>query len=92
MRQLIDAGDDPIDARNREQQAASIAAAALTFEKAARKVRGELLPSWRNQKHGADWIRSLEAYVFPKLGEKPLDAITPADCADVLRPIWLEKA
>jgi len=45
----------------------------------------------RIQKHGADWIRSLEAYVFPKLGEKPLDAITPADCADVLRPIWLEK-
>ncbi|MBB3257219.1 hypothetical protein F4827_002234 [Paraburkholderia bannensis] len=30
--------------------------------------------------------------MFAKLGDKPLDAITPADCADVLRPIWLEKA
>lgn len=30
--------------------------------------------------------------MFPRIGSKPLDAITPADCADVLRPIWLEKA
>ncbi|WP_322015969.1 phage integrase central domain-containing protein [Paraburkholderia sp. J12] len=30
--------------------------------------------------------------MFPKLGTKPLDAITPADCAEVLRPIWLDKA
>ncbi|WP_027795402.1 Arm DNA-binding domain-containing protein [Paraburkholderia acidipaludis] len=34
--------------------------------------------------------------VYPEVsiadaGDKALDAITPADCADVLRPIWLEK-
>ncbi|MBB5409457.1 integrase [Paraburkholderia sp. HC6.4b] len=92
MRRQIDAGKDPIDERDRDQQAASMAATALTFEKAARKVHEELKPGWRNEKHAADWIRSLEAYVFPKLGAKPLDAITPADCAEVLRPIWLEKA
>ncbi|WP_241018623.1 hypothetical protein [Paraburkholderia sp. Tr-20389] len=92
MRKLIDGGDDPIDTRNREQQAASIAAAALTFEKAARKVHEELKPGWRNEKHAAQWISTLETYVFPKLGGKPLDVITPADCADVLRPIWLAKA
>ncbi|MDH6150594.1 MULTISPECIES: tyrosine-type recombinase/integrase [Paraburkholderia] len=92
MRRQIDAGKDPIDERDRDQHAASMAAAALTFEKAARELHSELKPSWRNEKHAADWIRSLEAYVFPKLGAKPLDAVTPADCADVLRPIWLEKA
>jgi Integrase len=92
MRRLIDAGKDPIEERDREQQAASITAAALTFEKAARKVHEELKPGWRNAKHADDWIRSLEAYAFPLLGQKKLDAVTPADCADVLRPIWLEKA
>lgn len=29
--------------------------------------------------------------MFPKLGAKKIDAITPADCAEVLRPIWLTK-
>jgi integrase len=91
MRRQLDAGKDPIDERNREQDAASVVGA-LTFEKAARKVHEELKPGWRNEKHGADWIRSLEAYVFSKIGHKALDAIAPVDCADVLRPIWLEKA
>jgi integrase len=92
MRRLIDAGKDPIDERGREQEAASIAAAALTFEKAARQVHEELKPGWKNGKHAAQWINTLETYVFPKIGTKKLDAVTPADCAEVLRPIWLEKA
>lgn len=92
MRKIIDSGDDPIDARNRERDAASIAAAALTFEKAARTVHDELKPGWKNAKHAAQWINTLDTYVFPKIGAKKLDAVTPADCADVLRPILLEKA
>ncbi|WP_233863999.1 tyrosine-type recombinase/integrase [Paraburkholderia adhaesiva] len=92
MRRQLDAGKDPIEERDREQQAASIAAAALTFEKAARQLHEELKPGWKNAKHAAQWISTLETYVFPKFGGKPLDAITPADCAEVLRPIWLEKA
>ncbi len=87
-----DAGKDPIAERDRDQQAASITAAALPFEKAARKVHEELKPGWRKAKHADDWIRSLEAYAFPLLGQKKLDTVTAADCADVLRPIWLGKA
>ncbi|WP_104655048.1 tyrosine-type recombinase/integrase [Ralstonia insidiosa] len=92
MRKLIDNGEDPIDRRNREREAASVAAAALTFEKAARQVHEDLKPGWKNEKHAAQWISTLETYVFPKVGNRKLDAITPADCADVLRPIWLTKA
>lgn len=92
MRKLIDDGEDPIDRRNRERQAAAVAAAALTFEQAARKVHEELQPGWRNAKHAAQWISTLETYVCPKLGSRKLDAISPGDCADVLRPIWLTKA
>jgi integrase len=92
MRKIIDGGDDPIEQRNRERETAAIVAAALTFEKAARTLHEELKPGWKNEKHAAQWISTLEAYVFPKLGGKALDGITPADCVEVLRPIWREKA
>lgn len=91
MRKLIDNGTDPIDQRERERQAAAAAAAALTFEAAARKVHEELKPGWKNEKHAAQWINTMETYVFPKLGKRKLEAITPGDCADALRPIWLLK-
>ncbi|RBB41299.1 integrase [Burkholderia reimsis] len=91
MRKLIESGEDPIDQRNREREAASVVAAALTFEKAARKVHEELKPGWKNEKHAAQWLSTLETYVFPKLGNRKLDAISPGDCADALRPIWLTK-
>ncbi|SAK87757.1 phage integrase family site specific recombinase [Caballeronia catudaia] len=80
MRRTLDAGDDPIDQRNSEREKAAVAAAALTFEKAAREVHTELKPGWKNAKHADQWINTLQAYVFPKLGAKKLYAITPADC------------
>jgi integrase len=91
QRRLIDKGLDPIDERNREREAAAVVAAELTFEKAARTKHEELKPGWKNEKHKKQWIATLETYVFPKIGGKKLDAITPADCADVLRTIWLDK-
>ena len=91
MRKLLDNGEDPIDQRNREREAVAITVAALTFEKASRKVHEELKPGWNNKKHAAQWISTLETYVFPKLGNRKLDAISPGGCADVLRPIWLSK-
>ncbi|WP_186131648.1 tyrosine-type recombinase/integrase [Burkholderia gladioli] len=92
MRKLIDNGEDPIEQRNREREAVAVALATLTFEKAARQVHGELKPGWKNEKHAAQWISTLETYVFPTLGNRKLDVISPGDCADVLRPIWLTKA
>lgn len=92
MRKLIDNGNDPIDARNLERETKAIAAAALTFEKAARQVHEELKPGWKNAKHAAQWLSTLETYAFAKIGNRKLDSISPADCADVLRPIWLSKA
>ena len=53
MRRVIDGGSDPIEVRNREREAASVTAAALTFEKAARTVHDDLKSGWRNEKHAA---------------------------------------
>lgn len=91
MRKLIESGIDPIDHRNNEREAATLGIGTLTFEKAARTVHDELRPGWKNAKHINQWISTLEAYVFPGIGHRKLDTITPKDCADVLRPIWIEK-
>lgn len=52
----------------------------------------ELKPGWKNAKHAQQWINTLTEYAFPKIGTIPIDQLTPRHVADVLRPIWLQKA
>lgn len=85
MREQLSAGDDPLELKKVETTKIVIP----TFEEAARKVHTELLPGWRNKKHARQWISTLEQHVFPAMGTVPLDAITPANVADVLRPSWM---
>jgi len=67
---------------------------APTFEQVAEKVIRLCQPMWRTS--GADssakvWRSSLERYVFPKLGRKPVSEITTADVVAVIVPIWHTK-
>ena len=82
-RELIAIGRDPID--EREIQPAALP----TFEQAALRVYEELLPSWKNAKHGQQWINTLSAHIFPALGSASVDQLRPSHFADALRPIWL---
>lgn len=63
-----------------------------TFEEAARGYHKEVSKSWRNGKHGDQWLNTLEAYAFPTLGDKPVSEIDAPAIQFVLLPIWLEKA
>ena len=74
-------GGDPLRAKREAQ-------AALTFEEAARKVHELYLPTWRNEKHGKDFISSLEAYAFPRIGKMKVQEVTTADVLAVLSPHW----
>lgn len=74
-------GGDPLQVKREAE-------AVLTFEEAARKVHEIHLPTWRNEKHGKDFLSSLEMHVFPKLGRKKLHEIATADVLAVLTPIW----
>lgn len=74
-------GGDPLQAKRQAE-------AVLTFEEAARKVHKMHLPTWRNEKHGKDFMSSLEMHAFPKLGRKKLHEIATADVLAVLTPIW----
>ena len=90
-RDLIRDGVDPIDARKTNAQARQRDAQALTFEKAAREVHEDLKPGWQSPKHAAQWITTLETYVFPHIGSRKVEGLKAKDFADVLRSIWLKK-
>ena len=62
-----------------------------TFKKAAMQVHEEFKGSWKNPKHVTQWINSLKEYVFPEIGELPVDRIDSSHIHKVLNLIWLEK-
>ena len=91
-RKLLDAGHDPIDARNAERAAQARAAAqGMTFEDAARACIDDRKAGWRNAKHAAQWLATLEAYAFPTMGDVAVSAIDSEIVLKVLRPIWSKK-
>jgi integrase len=83
MRRAIRRGDDPVAARRREKEATP------TFREAAEMVHKEHLPSWKNEKHAKQWLSTLEAYAFPRLGDLPVNKIDGPMVRDVLADIWL---
>lgn len=86
MREQLAAGIDPLELQKQEKVLIP------TFEAAARKVHAELLPGWKNAKHGKQWITTLEKHVIPHIGAIKLDILTAANIAEVLRPVWLSRS
>ncbi|MGJ8623725.1 MAG: tyrosine-type recombinase/integrase [Yoonia sp.] len=62
-----------------------------TFEEFAQQVHIERMPTWKNVKHGQQWINTLRDYAFPKIGRMPLDSIDQPEVMMCLAPIWTEK-
>jgi integrase len=46
---------------------------------------------WRNAKHAAQWLSSIERFANPAIGKKLLDQIDTNDVLTVLNPIWHNK-
>lgn len=92
IRQKVKAGLDPVAERKR------IFERIPTFKSAAETVHKEMKGSWKNGKHREQWLSSLESFVFPSIGERPINTITSGDIRDVLLKavddkrgaLWLE--
>lgn len=82
-RKLAKAGKDPALEWKRDQQSIP------TFKEAAEQFHSEVKAGWRNGKHGDQWINTLKAHAFPKIGSKPVDEIDANAVQSVLLPIWL---
>jgi integrase len=58
-----------------------------TFAKAAESYIALHGPSWKNDKHRAQWVMTLAEYCRP-LHSMPVDEIRTPDVLNVLQPIW----
>jgi hypothetical protein len=85
LRRMARTGGDPLLERRRERRTT------VTFMEAATRVHEEHSATFKNAKHRAQWLASLEADVFLVFGSHPVDSIDSADVLKALSPIWIKK-
>ena len=78
-------------AEGRDPLAEKHAPAMPTFREAACTVHEANKPRWRNGRHTASWMQTLERHAMPTLGNTPLDRIDRGDVLGVLTPIWTTR-
>lgn len=92
-RLLIARGIDPIDERDAADEARRALAAAAkaatkkqatTLARAARDYHERMIEPQRSEKHGAQWIASLENHIAPALWKSPIDKIEASQLLDLL--------
>ena len=84
-RMLARSGGDPLSEKRRVQ-------GVPTFAEAARRVLEQKRGGWRGRHHVHNWWRSMERYVFPRVGSRPVSEVNTADVLEILSPIWHVKA
>ena len=67
------------------------AAKAITFRECAEQYITAHRTGWRNAQHAKQWPDTLAAYVYPLLGDLPVQSIDMALVLRVLQPIWTDK-
>lgn len=91
-RQQLKDGTDPLEARKVARAEAALEnAKAMTFEDASRKYFQQHELKWRNQKHRAQFLSTLEQYAFPTLAKLSVAAIDTGLVLKVVEPIWRAK-
>lgn len=66
-------------------------AAPRVFEDVAKETYRQRKKGWRNGKHQAEWLSSLDRHAFPDLGQMSVDEVDATAIQKVLLPIWLDK-
>ncbi len=84
-RMLARSGGDPLSDKRRDQ-------GVPTFAEAAQRVLEQKRDGWRGRWHAQNWIRSMERYAFPRIGNRPVSEVNTADVLEILTPIWHVKA
>lgn len=62
-----------------------------TFQSAAQTHYDLIKPTFRNAKHSAQFLSTLEAYAYPTFGQKPVDEVDEGDIVNALAAIWTTK-
>ena len=86
LRKLAKAGEDPVAARRALREGVP------TFEECARTVHKNRKSTWRNGKHTNQWLKTLELYAFPTIGQMAVNRVGTAEILKLLLPIWSTKS
>ena len=87
-RQLLADKIDPLTVRRSERAERSVAAARhKTFRVVAEQYDAAHGAGW-SKKYRANFLASLQRYVYPTIGDLPVSAIDEALVLQVLQPIW----
>jgi len=84
LRAVARKGGDPLTARPRAQKGS-------TFKAVAQRVFDEHKPTWKNEKHRYQWLRTVEVWAYPVIGDQPVGTIERPDILRVLQPVWLKQ-
>lgn len=91
LRQLVEAGRDPI-ADRQASKAAPDAPKIVTFADALDEyMKSGRIEDFRSDKHRKQWRASLDLHAVPKIGDKDVGTLTIDDVKTVLKPIWATK-
>ena len=86
-RKMIREGIDPIEQRRAEKAARQLEGAkAMTFRQCAEAYIRSYGAGWRNIKHAGQWSSTLEDYVYPGIGNVPVDAVDTAMVIKAIEP------
>lgn len=86
FRKVARDGGDPLAERDKA------GVAIPSFREAAEIAHKERASSWRNKKHAAQWLSTLQAFVYPTLGDVRVDEIRSEHVVRAIAPIWLLRA
>lgn len=84
--QQIRSGTDPAAQRRAKRLTVE-----WTFERTAHAYIEAHRPSWKNDKHAAQWESTLKAYAYPVFGNKHVRDLSKADVLAAIEPIWSTK-
>ena len=82
LRSEARAGRNPIAYRDKDR---------LTFDVVAEQYHASLAPTFRSDKHAAQWLSSMKGVDLEKLRSRKIDSIGRDDILSVLLPIWTKK-
>ena len=84
LRAVARKGGDPLTERPRAQKG-------TRFSTIATKVFEEHKSTWKNEKHRYQWLRTVEVWAYPVIGDRPVSTIERPDILRVLQPVWLKQ-
>ena len=91
-RDQIRQGIDPRETKRTARDALlATYAKRLTFKEAATRAHSAKAPEFKNSDHAKQWIRTLETYAFPAIGNLSVESIELAHLVSMLEPIWHSK-